>query len=241
MIKLIICAGPAEEYIAKSLTSLNSQIHTDWEAVVMVDPCGDRTYEFAKSFESDKIQVHLNDTQMYAMHNIVEGIKLANCSAEDVIGLYDGDDWWYDNLALVHLARHYLDPNVLTSHGSYIDSSNPAVYPVTNSPYLKEESFRESRWRGSHLKAFRYKMWEKIPNSYFRKEDGEYYSVAWDACIMFPALEIAGHDRVKFIPEILYVYNNLNPCNDSKMRELEQVRTFKEIADKTPFHRDDSL
>jgi len=40
--------------------------------------------------------------------------------------------------------------------------------------------------------------------------------MTWDQAIMFPMVEMAG-DRFKYIPDILYIYNDGNPINDNKV------------------------
>jgi hypothetical protein len=50
-------------------------------------------------------------------------------------------------------------------------------------------------------------------------------------------LEMAGFDRVKFIPEKLYVYNMENPCSDSRLRINQQIAYAKYIAGMKPYSR----
>ena len=52
---------------------------------------------------------------------------------------------------------------------------------------------------------------------------------------MFPILEMAGQDRVKFIPELIYSYNQESPYNDSKMRLREQMQYADYFAAKPPY------
>ena len=65
-----------------------------------------------------------------------------------------------------------------------------------------------------------------------RNENGEYFKVASDASYIYPLLELCGKNHVKFIDDILYVYNDLNPINDMKINTIEQLKTSKYIRDK---------
>jgi hypothetical protein len=54
---------------------------------------------------------------------------------------------------------------------------------------------------------------------------------------MWPMIEMAGLDHFKFIPDILYVYNESNPINDHKV-DLSKVRNIHNlISNKTPYKK----
>jgi len=54
MFKIIIVGGPAEGYIERCLQSVLSQPEY-FQAQVVLDPVGDKTYEQAKKYECDRI------------------------------------------------------------------------------------------------------------------------------------------------------------------------------------------
>ena len=55
--------------------------------------------------------------------------------------------------------------------------------------------------------------------------NGQFFSAGCDLAEMIPMIEMA-RERVRFVPEILYVYNKLNPISDSKVHgdNLNQVK-----------------
>ena len=55
--------------------------------------------------------------------------------------------------------------------------------------------------------------------------------MGWDVAFMMPMLEMSGF-RTRCITDILYVYNNENPINDSKVDVTLQLATDQEIRKK---------
>jgi hypothetical protein len=58
---------------------------------------------------------------------------------------------------------------------------------------------------------------------------------------MFPLMEMAGHSRMRFIKQVIYRYNDLNPDNDHKVRAQEQYETAKWLREQKPFERLEKL
>ena len=81
---------------------------------------------------------------------------------------------------------------------------------------IESNSFRKDKWRASHLRTFKYKLWKNLDKNDLK--DGEkYYEMTYDQAIMLPLLEMAS-ERSKYIPQILYVYNKDNPLNVDKIK-----------------------
>ena len=55
--------------------------------------------------------------------------------------------------------------------------------------------------------------------------------MTYDLAIMFPIAEMAGN-KIKFINDILYVYNSENPINDNKVNVNMQARLALMIRDR---------
>ena len=68
-----------------------------------------------------------------------------------------------------------------------------------------------------------------------KNKDG-YYKVAYDQAIMLPLLEMAA-ERAVYIPEVMHVYNRINPLNVDKTKQQEQFETAQEVRAKKPYQR----
>ena len=53
-------------------------------------------------------------------------------------------------------------------------------------------------------------------------EDGNFYRYAYDQALMFPMMEMAC-ERIRFVSDILYIYNDENPMNVHKVEPEEQI------------------
>jgi glycosyltransferase involved in cell wall biosynthesis len=238
MFKIIIIAGPAQKYIKKCLSSLVSQEYTNWQCQVIIDPV-DQSYQIAKEFESEKLSILQNKTNEYALANIIKAVNLLTPNDEDILIMIDGDDWLINSQSFSIVNKYYENnSDLLITHGSWTAYPNPDI--ITNNLPYTEEHFKTSirkgvSWRASHLKTMKYKVWKHIKDEDFRSPDGTYFRSSWDLTIMWPALEMAGFKRYKFIPEILYVYNQETPFNDAKLRLQEQMFFTDYIAAKSPY------
>lgn len=240
MFKILIVGGPVEFYIERCLKSLAIQDYSNWEAQVVLDPFKDKSYEKAAEWQNNNIKVTRNPIRLTALPNFLKAIELLKPNDEDVIVTLDADDWFYDTNVLSIVASYYQRyPDLLVTHGSWVPY--PFLNARTNNmPYTEDDfknGIRKVAWRASHLRTFKYKIWKHVKDEDLRDERGLYYESAWDLAMMWPMLEMAGYDRVRFIPEKLYIYNMENPCSDSKLRLNQQMFYTDYIARKTPYER----
>ena len=66
------------------------------------------------------------------------------------------------------------------------------------------------------------------------KRDGNWMSTTGDQAFMIPMLEMAGY-RSEFIPDVLYVYNDIDTSNDSHTNNRNQVEMAAFIARKEKY------
>ena len=227
-----------EKWIGKCIQSLKRQRYKNFNCILVDDMSTDNSVEIVKNMIDDDSRFRLvqNDKKKYALNNIVDSINLSECALEDVIILLDGDDWLASSKALEALYEAYRDDTLMT-YGSYVFSQfgqrgpEPSEY---SEEVIMANSFRQDKWRASHLRTFKYKLWKHIKLEDLKDENGEYYKMTYDQAIMLPLLEMAS-ERSKFIPEILHVYNKENPLNVDKIKAQEQYELAQKIRNKKPY------
>jgi glycosyltransferase involved in cell wall biosynthesis len=240
MFRVVIIGWSIEKYIERCLNSVIDQIEQDWTACVIIDPCNDRSLEIANSIanKDSRIKVFGNQKQLYATANIIRSITEQSPLDDDIIVTLDGDDWFTDSNTLSIIKKYYTQSSdLLVTHGSWVSYPDPSAR-TNNAPYSKEDwekGIRRVNWRASHLRTFKYKVWKCVDHKDLIGPDGLYARVAWDLAIMFPMLEMAGPNRVKFVYERVYTYNQETPYNDSKMRLREQMFFADFFAAKKPY------
>lgn len=240
MFRIVIVGWKVEQYIERCLNSVLTQSVSEWTACIVLDPAEDRTVEIAESFslKDPRFKVVSNNKRMYAIPNIIHSIIEQHPSDNDIIATLDADDWLSGPNTLEIVKRYYdRNPELLVTHGSWISYPNPNI-PTNNHPYTAEDwikGVRQVPWRATHLRTFKYRVWKHVKDEDLRGADGKYYDIAWDLAIMLPMLEIAGKDRVQYVAEHIYTYNQETPYNDYKLRLKDQESTADSINKKEPY------
>lgn len=205
----------------KNLEALVQQTYTNWHAYIIVDGSWDEDDGTGKLLQEyilgrqlgDKITFVHNHERKLALANIYDAIHDA-CGDDWIVVLYDGDDWFYCNEVLARVAKEYRDGTTWLTYGQYVDfpKMNRGCCAPLPIHVMRERTFRSYRWVTSHLRTFKAWLFKKI-----RREDllyhGQFYPVAWDLAFMFPMLEMASRGHIRFISDVLYVYNH-HDCND---------------------------
>jgi len=237
--KLIIPFYNCEKWIGKCIKSIKKQKYKNFNCILIDDLSTDQTAMIVKNniAGDDRFRFVENKDKKYALANIADAIDSLRCEDEDVIILLDGDDWLASFSVLTKLCDAYEDDTLMT-YGSYVYSPTgqkgiePSEYPEE---VIKTNSFRKDKWRASHLRTFKYKLWKNLDKNDL-KENDNYYEMTYDQAIMLPLLEMAS-ERSKYIPEVLYVYNKENPLNVDKIKALRQSELAQKIRNKKPYTR----
>jgi len=231
---VIVPVYNSEIYIEKCLSSIISQNYNNFNLVVMDDCSTDGTYTILYNMlkHQQNATVYMNDVRMSsASGNIAAAIKLFSFGKEDIIVTVDGDDFLYNSNVLSYLNDVYQDTYIYMTYGQYIPMSKS--YGKFCKPIVDTRTYRKSgQWVASHLRTFKNKLWHKIKDNDLRDKQGNYYKVAGDASYIYPLIEMCGQKHCKFVDEILYVYNDLNPANDMKANVKEQLRVAAGIRNK---------
>ena len=146
---------------------------------------------------------------------------------------YDGDDWFFNENALQRVNQEYQDANVWMTYGQYVVHTSGELGHCRP---LVADIVMNNAWRDcflmpySQLRTFYAWLFKMI-----KLEDlmvnSKFFPVAWDCALMFPMLEMAQY-HVRFIPDILYIYNQETLLNDFKQRLNLQLATARYIKQK---------
>lgn len=229
--KIISPVFNAENFIEKHIESVDKQTYKEFEHIIINDGSTDSTKKYLKENDRRKV-INFPKNKRDPLGNIVLGINTLCKDPDDVIILLDGDDWFASDDVLKFLNETYENQkNLLLTYGQFQPSSGSYkdfCKPLKNcSTYRREEP-----WVTSHLRTFKFKLFNKILDSDLRAPDNTYYKSGWDVALMCPMLEMCGNYRYKFIDKTLVIYNDQNPINDMKVRSGEQVSYAEQIRRK---------
>lgn len=217
---------------------LTVQTYDNWDAVVVDDNSSDGTSEVIKKMPIKNVTAVFNTKRVNALKNQYDAVNLCKPDDEDVIIIVDGDDWLHGNNALSLLAKYYSDPNIWMTYGSYREFPSGRVPKHINIPIPKGYNFRKGRWLTSHLRTCKYFLFKNIfVEDLKSKQTKEFYTVSGDCAVVKPIIEMAGLEHVKYIKDILYVYNTSNPIGDGKVHRTLQGIRGKEIAESPRYRK----
>lgn len=223
-----------EKFIEKSLLSIMSQRFKDFKCYITDDMSTDNTVSvIKKTIEGDGRFVLIeNKIKMYQPGNYDQVIRGMNIPDEEICVEIDGDDWLPNPNVLDSVNKIYQDENVWMTSGSfkYHDGRPGFANPPTNFINIRNQTFTLS-----HMRTWKSWLWKKINVDDLKNSNGEYWSVAGDLSFMFPMVEMSGEEHFKFIPEVLYVYNESNPINDHKVNMGKVSSTVNVIRNKQPY------
>ena len=237
--KIVIPLYNVEKWIEKCLDSVMTQNYKNFECILLDDISTDSSVSVIKEKIKGDSRFRLveNTEKAFALKNIYDGINISNPSDEDIIVTLDGDDWLENNNVLTKLNSVYNTDDCWITYGSYIEyPSNIKGKFARQAPndIIRDGSYRKNEWYFSHLRTFKYHLWNKIDRKDLLDSEGAFYPMAWDLSFMFPMLEMSGY-KSRYIDDSMYVYNLTNPINDHKVNHKLQIKLENEIRNKKPY------
>lgn len=243
-IKLVIPFYNAEKYITKCLESVFNQTYKKYKLIVINDCSSDDSHNKVLPFLDlypDKMIYLKNEKRMFTMYNHQNAV-FNYCDSEDIIVHLDGDDYLIDDNVLDYINTFYESTQCLMMYGqaTYLDGRKGNAKPYKTK--YEFEMKRSLPFYVSHIRTFIAKLFFEIKNQdpllfCFKDHNGEWYKMSADVAIMYPIMEIAGYENVKYNEKSLYIYNNLNPICDYKINVNLQESIHHEILSKPSFKR----
>jgi glycosyltransferase involved in cell wall biosynthesis len=229
---IIVSQYNAKPYIKKCLDSIMSQDYKNFEVVVVDDCSTDGTADVFYQYPFN-IVLH-GERQCCGVTNTIEAIdSFKTVHDDDIVVLISGDDYLYDNKVLSRLDKEYTK-DVWMTYGQFIPTSGgygPYCKPITDTRLYRHSG----DWYASHPITFRKWLWDKIKDEDLRLPNGEYGHYSFDVCILYPMIEMSGKKHMRFIEDILYVYNDENPSCIYKIYPNENLNEAEYFRNKPQY------
>ena len=238
-IKIITPFYNPGEFLETCVSTLMSQKYDSFK-VIFVDDCSSDGSFDKLPHNDERAIVIKNETRRTALENIHDAI-MNHCDPDDIIALVDGDDWLPNKNTLSYINDFYNQNDCWIMYGqsSWTDGRRGFASAYSESEF---SNLRKSPFRVSHIRTFRAGLYQKIQEqdqnfSCMKNSNEEFYKMTYDVAIMFPIMEMAGYDKVKFNDTILYVYNRSNPISDDRVNQQLQWDIHGEISNKPSFNK----
>lgn len=227
-----------------NLNSIFTQKYSNYRLIYVDDNSRDGTGAFVRRHIHGKKQMRrtqliINQKRQRAMANLYHAIM--SCDDNEIVVIVDADDALAHPRVLARINAEYADPDVWITYGQY------RQYPSENSGFcnpmpeeiVKNNAYRQHPHGPSHLRTFYAKLFKKIKIEDLMYE-GDFFEMTYDLAMMFPMLEMAG-GRFRFIEEILYFYNTLNPISDHRVSKELQRNLDLVVRTRKPYEKIESL
>jgi glycosyltransferase involved in cell wall biosynthesis len=196
-------------HIEKCLNSINEQTYKDYRVVVFDDCSTDGTWEVIKKYPFPTVRNVEHNHKGF--QNILEAMKYYNYDMDknDIYVIVDGDDYLANPYVLAYLNVIY-QSDIWLTYGQFLPLSGTYIEPCHEIPdvnYVRNEQW----FYTSHLKTFKKGLFDKIEDKDLRDDNGEYFKIVGDLALMLSMIEMSGKKHIKFITDVLYIYNDLHP------------------------------
>jgi glycosyltransferase involved in cell wall biosynthesis len=247
--KIVIPSYNNHNWVGYNIASILNQSYDNYEVLYIDDASIDGTGQLVQELTSElqNWKVVFNKKNMRRGYNISpynENILTFIKDPEDILVFIDGDDWLYDEQVLEQLNSFYNTHDYWMTYGGMVcyPSGKPG-YPQNtsyDSIVHTQNLYRRDVWRASHLRTFKWKLYNTIKlDSLLYKKTGEYYFHAEDLATSFPCLEMCPQDKIGVLDFYSYVFNE-SPDNRVRgvSREVEAGTELElEIRNQTPYSK----
>ncbi len=227
--KIIVPLYNSEEWIGKTIKSLDLQEYKNFECIIVDDCSTDNSYDIAQKniLNKPNYKLHKNEKNVGPLANAYNGaLKLSsNLQDEDVVAILDGDDFLFSANTLTILNEAYKRDDCWMTYGSYINLSDKMRGKFARQvpkEVINSNMYRNYEWCTSHMRSYKSFLLNSVDRKDLLDKDGNFYKAAGDLALMFPLLEMSGHNA-KYINEILYIWNDLSPLNEHKDKRGTQL------------------
>lgn len=231
---IIVPAYNAGQWIEECLDSIEQQNYPkECFKVIMIDDCSeDDTWEKMQlsPFHKIKNEIHTGSV----IQNMINVTRIERPEMEDIMMVIDGDDpGLYGKSVLSYLDKVYRD-YVWFTYGQYKPLSG--IYKDICKTILNTDTYRKNEeWTIGQLRTWKAWLWNLVWKDDLQK-DGKYFTCAGDRAFSYPMIEMAG-THIRFIERVLYIYNDLNPLNEFRLKPEEAEETAKYIVSKKEYKR----
>ena len=210
--------------IDRCLNSVIQQKNHHWGAVLMDDfsheSCAKHLLRWKNDYPS-QITYFSRRSRAGGLANLAFAVRRLCSDPESIIITLDMDDALIGEGVLERLSVAYNQGADMTS-GSMLRTDKQAEYAVC---FDNPRAHRGGNvWQ--HLRGFKKGLFEEIPDSALRDDNGEYFELAQDWAYMLPIVEMAKHPV--WIKDVLYLYE---PDARQKQRQkLDSENTVGRIV-----------
>lgn len=226
-ILVFACGRNCENFIVDHLFSIFIQTYKNYRYILVDDASNDNTPSLIRLHISKFEDAYFifNYKRHRSAKNIYEYLKPDD---DDIIVIVDADDRLISAYVLDYINRIYNYYDCWLTYGSMIWQSTMSLEGKEYTLDIKQKkSYREYEWLAVHLLTFKGFLFRNIKRESFLDSNGSFLTSVTDQALAFPMLEMCPADKIRFVREPLYIYNDKNPQSvmytEKEQQKLNEV------------------
>ncbi|HRR48613.1 MAG TPA: glycosyltransferase family A protein [Bacteroidales bacterium] len=234
---IVSCGYNAEKYVEANMKSIQSQLYKNYVHLIVDDASTDGTWEKIKNFADDKTVAYRNIENQKWIKNALQYLPPNINSEEDVIVLVDLDDSLAHNTVLNKVEKAYRKHNCWMTYSlfRYSNGMTSNWIPRYTKEVYEKKLYRRHIWLFGHMRTFKAFLWNNLKDEDLRDENGNYCIYAYDQVILMPMLEMCPPNKIYFIDDVMYNYNDDNPLQVEKINKSLQSKTSRYIRSRPSY------
>lgn len=236
----VVASYNNQKWYKQNLDSIFMQKYDNYHVIYIDDVSPDGTGELVKAYIKEKgkettVRLICNTKRIGALANQYKAIHM--CDDHDIIIIVDGDDWLAHENVFAKINEVYSSGEVWLTYGQFQEypTNDPGFCCPMPENIVNQNAFRKHGHIPSHLRTFYAGLFKRIKLKDLLWQ-GKFLPMTGDIAAMFPMIEMA-RDHFRFIPEVLYVYNGVNPINDHKVSKQLQYELDREIRSRPRYQK----
>lgn len=230
---IVTCSYNNSMWCERNLVSIFEQQYSNWHLFYIDDCSTDDTVIKVKELINryhmqNKVTLICNKRRHGHMHN--QYYVIQDIAPNHVVTIVDGDDWLAHQHVLQKLNEVYSYADVWLTYGQfwYLYKDRLGICRQLPADIITQNRIRDYPiWVTSHLRTFYAGLFQRIQLEDLLYE-GSFVPMSVDVATMFPMIEMAG-EHIRFIDEVLYIYNDANQLNFYHTQKEQQGRIKKEL------------
>ncbi len=236
------CGRDCLDSVGKHMNSIQSQTFQDFHHIIVEDASkGNNLHKKLHELKSGRTTIYKNKNNLGWLNNAIDYL-VPSISDSEIVVVVDLDDWLSDNFVLQKISDIYRNSKAQLTFGSYIRSNEfnkKTKYPSKSDVIktLHSSNIRKAPWVFSHLKTFKGNLLKLIKDESFRGPDGCYMKFSYDRAIMYPMVEMVGLEHIRYVEDIMYVYNVNVSNNVHKISPEMQTINKRHISEQPKYEK----
>ena len=217
---IIVAFRNAGTSLQRCIDSIKQQSYKRFR-VIFIDDCSTDHASNEANFDGLRHDLIHNQQRKGALQNQYEAL-MAHRSPDDIAVFVDGDDQLADEHVLSKLNALYNQSDCWVTYGQFKMSEKDGCGYAR--PILPDEDFSKIINGDAplqfpiHLRSHRVGLFHRIADqdaefTCLKNSHGEFIPHASDVAHMRAMMMLAGWPRIRYIPDILYIYNCNNPLS----------------------------